>query len=50
MLGLAAITRETVIAEIVNAVIAPAIMGDDPLAWPRRLPLATSPPSYCPIE
>jgi L-rhamnonate dehydratase len=30
--GLAAITRETVIAEIVNAVIAPAIKGDDPLA------------------
>jgi hypothetical protein len=30
--GLAAITRETVIAEIVNGVIAPAIMGDDPLA------------------
>jgi L-rhamnonate dehydratase len=30
--GLAAITRETVIAEIVNRVIAPAIMGDDPLA------------------
>src|SRR6476659_616349 len=30
--GLAAITRETVIAEIVNGVIAPAIQGDDPLA------------------
>lgn len=30
--GLAAITRESVIAEIVNAVIAPAIKGDDPLA------------------
>ena len=30
--GLAAITRETVIAEIVNGVIAPAITGDDPLA------------------
>src|SRR4051812_39268013 len=30
--GLAAITRETVIAEIVNGVIAPAIKGDDPLA------------------
>jgi L-rhamnonate dehydratase len=30
--GLGAITRETVIAEIVNRVIAPAIMGDDPLA------------------
>ena len=30
--GLAAITRETVIAEIVNRVIAPAIKGDDPLA------------------
>jgi L-alanine-DL-glutamate epimerase-like enolase superfamily enzyme len=30
--GLAAITRETVIAEIVNRVIAPAITGDDPLA------------------
>jgi L-rhamnonate dehydratase len=30
--GLAAITRETVIAEIVNRVIAPAINGDDPLA------------------
>jgi L-rhamnonate dehydratase len=29
--GLAAITRESVIAEIVNAVIAPAIKGDDPL-------------------
>jgi L-rhamnonate dehydratase len=33
--GLAAITRETVIAEIVNAVIAPAIIGDDPLATER---------------
>jgi L-alanine-DL-glutamate epimerase-like enolase superfamily enzyme len=30
--GLGAITRETVIAEIVNRVIAPAIMGEDPLA------------------
>ena len=30
--GLAAITRETVIAEIVNGVIAPAIKGNDPLA------------------
>jgi L-rhamnonate dehydratase len=30
--GLAAITCETVIAETVNGVIAPAIMGDDPLA------------------
>ena len=30
--GLAAITRETVIAEIVNGVIAPALTGDDPLA------------------
>jgi L-alanine-DL-glutamate epimerase-like enolase superfamily enzyme len=30
--GLAGITRETVIAEIVNGVIAPAIKGDDPLA------------------
>jgi L-rhamnonate dehydratase len=30
--GLAAITRETVIAEIVNRVIAPAIKGEDPLA------------------
>src|SRR5258708_11214790 len=30
--GLGAITRETVIAEIVNGVIAPAIKGDDPLA------------------
>src|SRR3954468_23421030 len=30
--GLGAITRETVIAEIVNGVIAPAIRGDDPLA------------------
>lgn len=30
--GLAAITRETVIAEIVNRVIAPAVKGDDPLA------------------
>src|SRR6478752_1183984 len=30
--GLAAITRQTVIAEIVNGVIAPAIKGDDPLA------------------
>jgi L-alanine-DL-glutamate epimerase-like enolase superfamily enzyme len=33
--GLAAITRETVIAEIVSSVIAPAIMGDDPLATER---------------
>ena len=33
--GLAAITRETVIAEIVNSVIAPAIKGDDPLANER---------------
>jgi L-rhamnonate dehydratase len=33
--GLAAITRETVIAEIVNGVIAPAIHGDDPLAHER---------------
>jgi L-rhamnonate dehydratase len=33
--GLAAITRETVIAEIVNGVIAPAIKGDDPLATER---------------
>ncbi len=33
--GLAAITRETVIAEIVNGVIAPAIKGDDPLANER---------------
>ena len=33
--GLAAITRETVIAEIVNGVIAPAIMGDDPLPVKR---------------
>ena len=33
--GLAAITRETVIAEIVNGVIAPAIQGDDPLANER---------------
>jgi L-rhamnonate dehydratase len=30
--GLAGITRETVIGEIVNGVIAPAITGDDPLA------------------
>jgi L-rhamnonate dehydratase len=30
--GLGAITRETVIAGIVNDVIAPAIIGDDPLA------------------
>ena len=30
--GLAAITRETVIAEIVNGVIAPAIKDDDPMA------------------
>src|SRR5262249_58468926 len=30
--GLGAITRETVIAEIVNRVIASAIKGDDPLA------------------
>jgi L-alanine-DL-glutamate epimerase-like enolase superfamily enzyme len=30
--GLGAITRETVIAEIVNRVIAPTILGDDPLA------------------
>jgi L-rhamnonate dehydratase len=33
--GLAGITRETVIAEIVNGVIAPAIAGDDPLANER---------------
>ena len=33
--GLAAITRETVIAEIVNGVVAPAIKGDDPLAHER---------------
>jgi L-rhamnonate dehydratase len=33
--GLAAITRETVIAEIVNTVIAPALKGDDPLAHER---------------
>jgi len=33
--GLAAITRETVIAEIVTRVIAPAIAGDDPLANER---------------
>jgi L-rhamnonate dehydratase len=33
--GLAAITRETVIAEIVNGVIAPAIKGDDPMANER---------------
>src|SRR5262249_54118236 len=33
--GLAAITRETVIAEIVNGVIAPAITGDDPTANER---------------
>src|SRR5262245_48123173 len=33
--GLAAITRETVIAEIVNGVIAPALKGDDPLANER---------------
>jgi L-rhamnonate dehydratase len=33
--GLAAITRETVIAEAVNRVIAPAITGDDPLAHER---------------
>jgi L-rhamnonate dehydratase len=33
--GLAGITRETVIAEIVNRVIAPAIKGDDPLANER---------------
>ena len=33
--GLAAITRETVIAEIVNRVIAPAIKGDDALANER---------------
>jgi L-alanine-DL-glutamate epimerase-like enolase superfamily enzyme len=33
--GLGAITRETVIAEIVNRVIAPAIAGDDPLAHER---------------
>jgi L-rhamnonate dehydratase len=33
--GLAAITRETVIAEIVNGVIARAIHGDDPLAHER---------------
>jgi L-rhamnonate dehydratase len=33
--GLGAITRETVLAEIVNRVIAPAIIGDDPLAHER---------------
>ena len=33
--GLGAITREIVIAEIVNRVIAPAIVGDDPLAHER---------------
>lgn len=33
--GLAAITRETVIADIVNRVIAPALKGDDPLANER---------------
>jgi L-rhamnonate dehydratase len=33
--GLAAITRETVIADIVNRVIAPVIRGDDPLANER---------------
>lgn len=33
--GLAAITRETVIAETVNRVIAPAIIGDDLLAHER---------------
>jgi L-rhamnonate dehydratase len=33
--GLGAITRETVLAEIVNRVIAPAIAGDDPLAHER---------------
>jgi L-rhamnonate dehydratase len=33
--GLAAITRESVIAEIVNAVIAPAIKGDEALAHER---------------
>jgi L-rhamnonate dehydratase len=33
--GLGAITRETVIAEIVNSVIAPALVGDDPLAHER---------------
>src|SRR6185295_5843026 len=33
--GLAAITRETVIAEIVNRVIAPTVVGDDPLAHER---------------
>ena len=33
--GLAGITRETVIAEIVNGVVAPAIKGDDPLANER---------------
>ena len=30
--GLTSIARETVVAEIVNAVVAPAIKGDDPLA------------------
>src|SRR5215471_15214304 len=33
--GLGAITREIVIGEIVNRVIAPAIIGDDPLAHER---------------
>jgi L-alanine-DL-glutamate epimerase-like enolase superfamily enzyme len=33
--GLAGITRETAVAEIVNAVVAPAIQGDDPLANER---------------
>jgi L-rhamnonate dehydratase len=33
--GLGAITRETVIAEIVNRVVAPAIIGEDPLAHER---------------
>jgi L-alanine-DL-glutamate epimerase-like enolase superfamily enzyme len=33
--GLAAITRESIIAEAVNGVIAPAIKGDDPLANER---------------
>ena len=33
--GLDGITRETVIAEIVNRVVAPAIKGDDPLANER---------------
>jgi L-rhamnonate dehydratase len=33
--GLGAITRETVIAGIVNSVIAPAVTGDDPMAHER---------------